>query len=326
MSENTPRSSLVAPPPAVARAAVMPVRTTSFARERRREALSAYLFLLPSFLGFFIFILGPLIASIYLSFTNYDVITEGSWRDIVGLANYQRLFTDGKALASFRNTGVFVILSVAIEILVALFLAVGIQQKMPTVLRYFFRTSYFLPIIASSTAAAIIFGYMFNSDFGVINYYLQQVGLRPIPWFTSSRYALYAIVFAAAWLRLGFTFILFTAGIQNIPRELYEAAELDGAVGWNRLWRITIPLLSPTILFTAIVSIIGSLQVFELPLLMTDGGPGDATRTVVMVIQEAAFSNLQFGYASAVSVILFICIMLLTIFQFWASRRWVHYQ
>lgn len=314
--------------PAVATPSVVgaPTRGGAMRTEKQREAWAAYLFLFPSFLGFFVFILGPLLASIWLSFTSYDVITTGSWREVVGFDNYQRLFTDSKTIASFRNTGVFVVLSVAIEIIVALFLAVGVQQKMPIWLRYFFRTSYFLPIIASSTAAAIIFGYMFNPDFGVINYYLRQIGIAPIPWFTSSRYSLYSIILAASWLRLGFTFILFTAGIQNIPRELYEAAELDGAVGWNRLWRITIPLLSPTILFATIIGIIGSLQVFELPLLMTNGGPGDSSRTVVMVIQEEAFSNLQFGYASAISVILFICIMLLTIFQFWASRKWVHYQ
>lgn len=322
MGNNPGNQSAVAAPPIVG----APTRGGTVRKEKRREALAAYLFLFPSFLGFFVFILGPLLASIWLSFTSYDVISPGSWREVVGLDNYQRLFTDSKTLASFRNTGVFVVLSVAIEIIVALFLAVGVQQKMPIWLRYFFRTSYFLPIIASSTAAAIIFGYMFNPDFGVINYYLRQIGLPAIPWFTSSRYSLYSIILAASWLRLGFTFILFTAGIQNIPRELYEAAELDGAVGWNRLWRITIPLLSPTILFATIIGIIGSLQIFELPLLMTNGGPGDSSRTVVMVIQEEAFSNLQFGYASAISVILFLCIMLLTIFQFWASRKWVHYQ
>lgn len=299
---------------------------SSMQTEKRREAMAAYLFLLPSLLLFFVFILGPLLASIYFSFTSYDVITTDSWKSLVGFDNYARLASDGRALASFRNTAIFVVLSVAIEIVLALLLAIGIQQRMPLWLRYFFRTSYFLPIIASSTAAAIIFGYMFNSDFGVINYYLRQIGVAPIPWFTSSRFSLYAIVLAASWLRLGFTFILFTAGIQNIPRELYEAAELDGSVGWSRLWNITVPLLSPTILFAAIIGIISSLQVFELPLLMTAGGPGDSSRTVVMVIQEEAFGNLQFGYASAISVILFICIMLLTIFQFWASRKWVHYQ
>lgn len=323
MSKNLPPSSATT---AVRLGAAAPARRSSVRNERRREAIAAYLFLLPSFLGFFVFILGPLLASIYLSFTRYDVITPDSWRSLVGFDNYLRLFSDSKALTSFRNTAVFVILSVLIEIVLALLLAIGIQQKMPVFLRYFFRTSYFLPIIASSTAAAIIFGYLFNSDFGVINYYLRQIGIAPIPWFTSSRYALYAIVFAASWLRLGFTFILFTAGIQNIPRELYEAAELDGSVGWSRLISITVPLLSPTILFATIIGIISSLQVFELPLLMTAGGPGDSSRTVVMVIQEEAFGNLQFGYASAISVILFICIMLLTIFQFWASRKWVHYQ
>jgi multiple sugar transport system permease protein len=306
-----------------ARARVAAHTGTTIQAERAREARAAYLFLLPTFLGFFVFILGPLLASIYISMTVYDVLTPPRW---AGFANYTALLSDGKVRASFANTAIFVVLSVFAEIVIALLLAVGVQRRMPIGLRYFLRTAYFLPIVTSGTAVAIVFGYMFNPDFGVINYYLERWGFSPVPWITSTRYSLLAVVLAATWQRLAFTFIVFTAGLQNIPRELYEAAEIDGASGWPTLWRITVPLLSPTILFALVIGIIGSLQVFELPLLMTNGGPGDSSRTVVMVILEEGFRNLQFGYASAIAVVLFVCIMLLTLLQFWLSRRWVHYQ
>ncbi len=303
--------------------AVAPPVTAGMRAERRRESRAAYLFIFPTFLLFVLFVGGPLLASIGLSFTHYDVFNPPRW---AGLSNYQQLAADKQAIVSFRNTGVFVVFSVAIELVLALLLALGIQQKMPTFLRYFFRTAYFLPIITSSAAIGIVFGFMFNKDFGVINYYLGLLGFDRVPWVTSTRYSLWTIILAASWQRLGFTFILFSAGLQNIPRELYEAADLDGATGWSRLTRITLPLLSPTILFTAVIGIIGSLQIFDLPKIITNGGPGDSSRTVVMIIQEAGFGNLQFGYGSAIAVVLFLLIMALTLTQFWLSRRLVHYR
>ena len=401
-------------------------RTTTIQAEERRVARAAYLFLAPTFLLFLVFVAGPLVAAIYISFTYYDVFSAPKW---VGLENYQFLLKDNRTLSSLRNTGMFVIFSTLIEIILALFLAIGVQRKiaplppllrtraflgglaaivlltigagavfgaavglvagllalvaivvlitalqnarsrsywgtlavgavialgcglllsptagllalfiawvvavgsqreMPMVLRYFFRTSYFLPIITSGAAMGVVFGFMFNKDFGVINYYLSKLGIEAIPWLTSTKYSLWTIILAASWQRLGFTFILFAAGLQNIPRELYEAADIDGATGWSRLTRITIPLLSPTILFTAVIGIIGGLQVFELPQLITRGGPGDSSRTVVMVIREVGFGPPpDFGYGSAIAVILLLLIMGLTGFQFWASQRWVHYR
>lgn len=298
-------------------------RPASLRGEQRREALAAYLLILPTFLGFFVFVAGPLLASIGLSFAHYDVLNPPS---LAGLDNYRHVLDDQKVVSSFRNTGVFVILSTLFEIVLALLLAVGVQRRMPAVLRYVFRTAYFLPIITSGAAMGIVFSYLFNKDFGVINYYLGFLGVVRIPWITSTAWSLFTIVLASTWQRLGFTFLLFSAGLQNIPREIYEAADLDGATGWARLWRITIPLLSPTILFTAVIGIISGLQVFDLPTIITGGGPGDSSRTVVMVIHEVGFRNLQFGYGSAIAVILFCLIMALTIVQFRLSSRWVHYR
>ena len=295
----------------------------SLRAEQRREARAAYVYLIPVFLLFLVFVAGPLIASIVLSFTRYDVISEPVG---IGLDNYQRLVADERVIISFRNTFVFVILSTFLEITIALMLAVGVQHRMSSFLRYFFRTAFFLPVITSSTAIAIIFGYLFSRDFGVVNYYLVQLGFERVPWLNSTQWSLFTIVLASVWQRLGFTFILFVAGLQNIPRDIYEAASIDGVGPFTRLRTLTIPLLSPTILFATVIGVIASLQVFETPFIMTRGGPGDSSRTVVMMIQESAFQNLEFGYGSAIAVILFVVIMLFTLLQFWMSQRWVHYQ
>ncbi len=295
----------------------------SLRTERRREARAAYVYLLPVFLLFLVFVAGPLIASVVLSFTRYDVVSDPVG---ISLDNYDRLLGDERVIVSFRNTFVFVILSTVLEITIALLLAVGVQSRMPRFLRYVFRTAFFLPVIMSSTAIAIIFSYMFSRDFGVINYYLVQLGFEKVPWLSSTEWSLFTIVLASVWQRLGFTFILFVAGLQNIPRDIYEAASIDGVGPFTRLRTLTIPLLSPTILFATVIGVIGSLQVFETPFIMTRGGPGDSSRTVVMMIQESAFQNLEFGYGSAIAVILFLVIMLFTLLQFWMSQRWVHYQ
>lgn len=312
-----------APVPAVTQPSRRPFATATLRSERGRQARAAYLFLIPTFLGFVLFTAGPLLASIWLSLTTYDAISPPSY---VGLTNYRDLLDDTRALGTFRTTAVFVVASVAIELVVALFLAVGVQRRMPSLLRYFFRTTFLLPVVTSAAAMSIIFGYLFNKEFGVINFYLGEFGINRVSWLTSSRMSLVTIILAASWQRIGFTFILFVAGLQNIPRDLYEAADLDGASEWSKLLSITVPLLTPTILFNAVIGVISSLQVFDIPYIMTRGGPGDSSRTVVMMIQEAAFQNLQFGYGSAIAVVLFVVIMLLTILQFWLSQRWVFYR
>lgn len=299
------------------------VSGATLSSERRKEARAAYLFLLPTFFLFVLFISGPLVASVGLSFTSYDVISDPVY---VGSDNFRELIQDARVHSGFRNTIVFVVLSGVLELIVALLLAVLVQHRMPSALRYFFRTAFFLPIVVSSVAIAIIFSYMFSKEFGVINYYLTELGIEQVPWLSSTRWSLITVVIASVWQRLGFSFILFVAGLQNIPRELYEAAEIDGVTWWTKLVTITIPLLSPTILFVAVIGLINGLQVFDLPFIMTNGGPGDSSRTVVMLIQEEAFQNLRFGYGSAIAVVLFLIIMLLTLVQFWLSRRWVHYR
>jgi multiple sugar transport system permease protein len=290
----------------------------------RRKMLLAYLFLLPTMLGIFVFTAGPVIVSLGLSFFSWNVIEPA---EFAGLSNYQRLVTDPQVWTSFANTAKFVLLAVTLQLTLALLLALGVQQKgMPKSLRYFFRTAFFLPVLTSAASIAIVLAYMFHKDFGVINYYLGFVGIQHIPWLESSRWALITVVLTYVWQQVGFTFIVFVGGLGNISKDVLEAADVDGAQGWKRLWYVILPMLSPTILFATVVAIINSLQVFTEPFVMTHGGPGDASRTVVMTIYEAAFKNLELGYGSAISMILFVAILLVTAAQFWVGNRSVFYQ
>ncbi len=290
----------------------------------RRKVLLAYLFLLPTILGILVFTAGPVIVSLGLSLFTWDVINPA---EFIGLANYQRLVTDPQIGTSFANTAKFVVFAVSLQLTLAFLLALGVQSKgMPTGLRYFFRSAFFLPVLTSAASISIVLAYLFNKEFGVINYYLGRVGVPPIPWLNSSGWALITVALAYVWQQVGFTFIVFVGGLGNLPKEVLEAAEVDGAAGWRRLWNVTLPLMSPTILFAAVVGVINALQVFAEPFIMTKGGPGDASRTVVLTLYEAAFKNLELGYGSAIAMVLFIVIMLVTAAQFWIGNRLVFYQ
>jgi multiple sugar transport system permease protein len=290
----------------------------------RREALTGYLFILPTYFGFALFIIGPVLASLGLSLFEWDLMARKA-PAMVGLRNFAELASDARLLQSFRNTLLFVVGAVSLEILLAVVLAVLVQSVRARPLTYFLRSAFFIPLSLSGAAVAVVLSYLFHKEFGVINFYLASVGLPRIPWLASSSWSLVAVIFAATWRTLGFNFIIFVAGVQNISRELYEAADVDGASAVRKFWSITLPMLSPTMLFVTVIGVIGALQVFEQPYVMTRGGPGDSSRTVVMIIYESAFQNLAIGYGAAIASLLFVLIMTLTIFQFWLSKRWVHY-
>ena len=290
---------------------------------RLREALTAYAFILPTFFGYFVFILGPILFSLGMSLFEWDVINPPVF---VGLDNYAELAADKRIAISFRNTAQFVLLVISLNLVVALALAVALQRKLPTILRYFYRTTFFLPMVTSIASISIVLGYLFHKELGVINYYLGLVGIAEVPWLTSSAWAMWTIVIATVWKSFGFDLILFIAGIQNIPRHLYEAAQIDGANGWHQFWRITVPMLSPTLFFAVVVGSISAFQVFDQAYIMTKGGPGDATRTIVFVMSEYAFGSLKMGYGSAIALELFLVIMALTLFQMKVTQKLVHYQ
>ena len=290
---------------------------------RLQEALTAYLFIAPTFIGFFVFICGPILFSLGMSFFEWDVVNPAIF---VGGENYRELTLDQRMLAALWNTSRFVVFVVGLNLVVSLALAVALQRNLPTVLRYYYRTTFFLPMVASIASVSIVLGYLFHKELGVINYYLGLVGIAEVPWFTSSAWALWTIVIATVWKTFGFDLILFIAGIQNIPRHFYEAAAIDGANGWHQFWRITIPMLSPTLFFAVVVGSISAFQVFDQAYVMTRGGPGDATRTIVFVMYEYAFGSLRMGYGSAIALMLFLIILLLTVFQMKITQKLVHYQ
>ncbi len=289
--------------------------------KRRRETRFAWLLILPTVLFVTVFTAAPIVFSFILSFFSYSVIKPAQW---VGLANYNSLLHDSNAQRAF---GVTILLTAGIviaEVVVGLALAVGVQRRMNWA-RPIFRSAFFVPLLVSGASISIVMSYIFDPQFGVVNYYLQLLGLPQVPWLNSTWGAIVTVMIVVTWQQLGFTFIVFSAALGAVPRELVEAARTDGAGGWRIFRKITVPMISPSILFTVTVGVIGTLQLFDQPYVLTKGGPGNATTTVVLDMYQQAFQNLRFGYASSISVILFIVVLIATFLQFRISRKWVFY-
>ncbi|MEI2778649.1 MAG: sugar ABC transporter permease [Tetrasphaera sp.] len=291
-------------------------------RRRKQSRLFATLFLAPTVIGIGLFTVIPIIASFVLAFFEWDIISNPKF---VGLANFADIATDPTVRVSFLNTILFVIAAVTLQLALALGLAVLVQSKMPNALRSFFRSVFFFPLILSAASVSIMMSYLFNQNFGLVNHFLGKVGVPAIPWLNSEAGAMIMIILVYVWQNFGFSFLLFLGGLASIPREVYEASSIDGATGWRQFWRITLPLVSPTMLVASVMAIIAALQIFDQPYVITRGGPGDATRTAVMVIYESAFQQLKFGRASAIGIVLTVLIMLVTALQFRLSRRFVFY-
>lgn len=289
---------------------------------RRKEKRMAAAFLAPTVIGLGVFVVVPIIASVVLAFFKWDVISRPKW---AGLDNFDSLVSDPTLRSAFLNTIFFVVATVILQLSVALGLAVLVQGKMPKWLQSTLRSVFFFPIILSAASVSIIMSYLFNQQFGLVNTYLHDLGLGSIPWFTNGFSAQVMIILIYVWQNFGFTFLLFLGGLASIPRDVYEASSIDGAKGWRQFRHITLPLLSPTTLVASVMAIISALQIFDQPYVITQGGPGNSTETVVMVIYQDAFGQLQFGTASAIGVLLTIVIMLVTALQFRLSRRFVYY-
>lgn len=288
----------------------------------REEARSAWLFLLPSLILFVVFVLLPVLAAFGISFTHWDLFTPPKF---AALDNYRQLLLEDKLFHKvLGNTVLYVIGTVPIQMGLAFFIALLLNRGVwgQNVLRVI----YFLPVVSSTVAVALIWSWIFNSNFGVLNLLLSRLGVEDLPkWLNSSQWALPALIIVAIWQGLGYSMVLFLAGLQGISREAYEAGEIDGAVGWKKHRYITFPLLSPTTFFVAIVSLIGSFQVFDLAFVMTQGGPANSTNTIVYYVYQNAFQFYRMGYASAAAMILFAIILVFTLLQYRLQDRWVHY-
>jgi len=295
--------------------------------ERRRlsassaEAIAGYLFVVPSFVLYAAFVLLPIAATLYLSFTFYD---RSGAPVLIGLENYAAALGSPRFWQIFRNTLVFTLFAVLGNVGIGLALALLLNRAMPRALLYLLRLAYFLPVIIATSFVSIVWSFLYSTDLGVLNYYLQQLGLPRIGWLTDIRTAMASILIMDVWKHAGFSMLVFLAALQGIPASLIEAARLDGASSWRLFWSITFPLLSPVVFFNVVVVTVGALQVFESIMIMTNGGPGDFTRSIVMLIYQEAFANFDLGYAAAISVTLLVLVAAVTALQFWAGRRWVH--
>ncbi|WP_243118352.1 carbohydrate ABC transporter permease [Actinomyces wuliandei] len=287
-----------------------------------QRTLLIWLFLAPTLIGLGLFTFLPILASVLLAFFSWDIITPPQF---VGLGNFADIASDPTIRVSFLNTIGFVAVAVALQLAIALALAVLVNTRMPSVLRSFFRSVLFFPLVLSAASVSIIMSYLFNENFGLVNHLLNLFGIGNVPWLTSTHGAMVVVILVYVWQNFGFSFLLFLGGLSSIPKEVYEAAQVDGATGWRQFWRITFPLVSPTTLVASVMAIIAALQIFDQPYVLTRGGPGDSTRTAVMVIYESAFRQLEFGRASAIGVVLTAVIMLVTALQFRLSRRYVFY-
>ncbi|MBO0981787.1 carbohydrate ABC transporter permease [Microbacterium sp. SD291] len=304
------------------RTLTVPKGTRPSTEKRRGSRLLIWVFLAPTVIGLGLFSFVPIIGSFLLAFFRWDIITAP---EFIGFGNFVDLATNPTVRVSFLNTIGFVIVAVTLQIAVALLLAVLVQSKMPNWLRTFFRSALFFPLILSAASVSLVMAYLFNQEFGLINQILGFVGIGKIGWLTTGFGAKVVVLLVYVWQNFGFTFLLFLGGVAAIPKEVYEASALDGATGWTQFRQITMPLVSPTMLVASVMAIIGALQIFDQPYVLTRGGPGDETRTAVMVIYESAFQQLDFGLASAIGIVLTVLIMLVTAAQFQLSKRYVFY-
>ena len=285
------------------------------------DAVAGYVLLLPTILGLIFFSLGPVVASALLSLTRWDGLTTPVW---TGFDNYRLLFADPLFWTALHNTIFYTIGAVLPSIILALLLALAVNQKIKGVV--FFRTLYFLPVISPPVAIAILWGWLYNAQYGLIDAILNRLGLTPLQWLSEPSTALPAIIIMSVWSSLGYNMVLFLAGLQGIPIELYEAARMDGANRWVLFRYVTVPLLSPTTFFILILSMISAFQLFDYVYIMTGGGPMYSTQSIVLYIYQMAFQNFKLGYASSLAYVLFVIIALVTFVQFRLQRRWVHYE
>jgi multiple sugar transport system permease protein len=270
-------------------------------------------------LGFVIFTAGPLIASVALSFMSWDVITPARW---IGLANYKQLFHDHLMYVSLGNTLYYAALSIPLHLIVALALAMLLNQKVRAM--GFFRTIFYLPSLTAGVATFLLWGNIFEPQNGLANRILRHFMSNPPGWLIDPAWSKFALVIMGTWA-VGATMLIFLAGLQGIPSHLYEAASIDGAKPWAQFLNVTVPMLSPTIFFNTVILTIGSLQVFTQAFVLTHGGPSNSTLFYVYYLFNRAFVYFNMGYASAMAWLLFAIVLVLTLIQMKMSKKWVHY-
>ena len=288
------------------------------AKKKRKDTISAYIFLAPALISFGLFIGLPVILAAVLSFFKYNLVNPPQF---VGLENIKKMFTDKGLLTAFGNTFKFLLILCPIHCGLGMILAFMVYRAKR--FQFFFRSAIYFPSIV--TTASIAWGYLFSTDMGAINYFVRLLGGTNIPWLTDRVVVYVTIALFSFWKFIGTTFLYYFIGMQNIPDVYYEAAQIDGAGIIQTFRHITLPLLSPTIFFVIITNIVSVFQIFDEPYLLTNGGPGTATRTIALEIYQTAFQDMNIGYGGTISFVLFLIILVITIIQFKGQNKWVVY-
>jgi len=291
-----------------------------FSLRRKRETRDGILFLLPAIIFFLIFIGIPMLMAFGLMFMNYNLLITPTW---IGLNNIKRLAIDPLFLRSLGNTFKFFIILTPIHCILALGLAYIVSEVRNGMLKSVYRSLIYFPTIVTTASVAIVWVYMFATDTGFINFYLRRLGFGDVPWMTDSVLIYVTIAIFSAWKFIGITFLYYFVGLQNIPAAYHEAAHIDGAGRLRIFFKITLPLLSPTIFFVFVTNMIGVFQIFDEPYFIAENN--SAARSLALHIYRNAFDNIRIGYASVLAVIMFIIIMIITVVQFTVQKRWVNY-
>ncbi|WP_391560041.1 carbohydrate ABC transporter permease [Robertmurraya sp.] len=291
--------------------------------KEKNENVVGLLFVSPMLIGVSVLVLIPILATFVLSFSEWSFITPLSQLQWVGFDNFTRLFEDPVFLKSLLNNAIF-ILTVPICMIISLLLAITIDRNV--YLKGFFKVAFFMPYISSVVAIAVVWQVLFHPSAGPINQVLMSLGIdSPPKWIADPNFALFSIMLIQVWVSIGFNMIIFLAGLQNIPKDLYEAADIDGANAWVKFRHITVPMISPTSFFLFITGIISTFKVFDLVAVLTKGGPMHSTSMIVWNLYETAFVNLKIGPASAMAVVLFVIVFAITIIQWIGQKKWVNY-
>jgi len=278
---------------------------------RKGDGLSALLFLSPTLLVFGAFILFPVIFSFYLSFHQWNMFSTDT--KFVGVDNYIRLFQNEEFWDVLKNTAIYTFGTIPLNMIFSLMVAYILNKKI--IGKKLLRTLFFAPVIISPVAAAVVWRWLYDPNFGIFNYFIGLFGINPINWLNEPTAAMAALIIMGVWKTFGYNMVLFSAGLSGIPDNYYEAAQIDGAGWWAKFWHITLPMLAPTTFFIMIMSIISSFQVFDIVYVLTSGGPLGSTKVLVFYVYEYAFKFFEMGYASAMSYFLFLILFILTLLQ-----------
>jgi multiple sugar transport system permease protein len=287
---------------------------------KRREAVDGYLFIAPWLIGFVVFVSGPMIGALLLSFMEWDLFNDPEW---IGTENYRHLADDPLVIKSIRNTLFYTFLSVPINLTVALMAAMLLNAQVRG--QAFFRTAFYLPAVMPVVANAVLWFYILNPEAGLANAALSRLGLPESQWLFDADSSKPTFIFMGLW-GVGNTMVIFLAGLQGVPSSLYDAAHIDGANAWQRFRVVTIPMLSPVILFNLVLGVIGSFQIFTSAYLLTDGGPNNSTLFSVLYLFRLGFEQFQMGYAAAFAWLIFFIILVFTVIQLTFARRWTYYE